>query len=107
MNPAPPLVSLAQVTKMTYLYILQGVHNKAIYIGATSDLRQRVKAHGYGWSRSTQRYLPIRLIYYEAFRDAQDAWNREKQLKQFGGGYRNLMRRLQGSLGVSTKGGAG
>ena len=50
----------------------------------------------------------MKLVYYEAFMDAQDAAQREKSLKQFGGSYRNLLKRVQRSrLGVLTHGGAG
>ena len=79
-----------------------------LYIGMTSNLRQRMKAHNDGQTRTTHRYAPMKLVYYEAFMDAQDALEREKTLKQFGASYRNLLKRIQSSrLGVLTGGGAG
>lgn len=74
----------------------------------SSDLRQRMKAHEERRSQASRQYGPLRLVYYEAFMDAQDAANREKELKQFGGSYRSLLRRIRRSrLGVLTLGGAG
>ena len=91
---------------MTYVYLLQNTKG-IVYIGATGDLRQRVKAHQAGLSRTTKRYLPMELIYYEAFRDARDAWKRENDLKQYGGAYRSLMKRIRFSAGVPVAGRAG
>ena len=50
----------------------------------------------------------MRLVYYEAFQDVEDAEERERVLKQFGGSYRELLRRMRRSrLAVLTPGGAG
>ena len=92
---------------MTYVYLLRSENKGVIYIGATGDLRQRVKAHQEGLCRTTKRYWPMELVYYEAFRDARDAWAREKELKQYGGGYRGLMKRLTHSAGGPAAGRAG
>ena len=94
---------------MTYAYILQSVQDKkTVYIGSTTDLRQRVKAHQGGGSRTMERYFPMRLVYYEAFKDAQEARDRDQGLKQFGGAYRHLMRRIKRNrLGVLIQAGAG
>ncbi len=94
---------------MTYVYVLQSIRDKKwLYVGVTSDLRRRMKAHLDGLSRTTRRYGPMRLVYYEAFQDAEDAEDREEVLKQFGGSYRELLRRIRRSrLVVLTHGGAG
>jgi putative endonuclease len=92
---------------MTYVYVLKSLRKGILYIGATGDLRQRVKAHQNGLSRTTKKYLPMELVYYEAFKDAQDAWFREKDLKQYSGSYRKLKERISASLGVLAKGRAG
>jgi putative endonuclease len=106
-DPALPAASLAQyVSLMTYVYLLRNAKG-VVYIGASGDLRQRVKAHQDGLCRTTKRYQPMELIYYEAFRDARDAWAREKDLKQYGGGYRSLMKRIGYSSGVPAAGRAG
>ena len=94
---------------MTYVYVLQSLRGKRrLYIGVTSDLRRRMKAHQDGLSRTTRRYRPLRLVYYEAFQDADDAREKEEILKRFGGSYRQLLRRIRRSrLVVLTQGGAG
>ena len=92
---------------MTYVYLLRSMYRGVISIGATGDLRQRVKAHNDGRCYTTRRYLPMDLIYYEAFGDARAAWAREKKLKQFGGSYRNLMKRIECGAGVPAAGRAG
>ena len=94
---------------MGYLYVLQSVREGSqLYSGTTSDLRRRVKAHEEGLSRTTRRTQPMRLVYYEAFRDPEDAKERETVLKQFGGSYRQLLRRIRRSrLVVLTSAGAG
>lgn len=52
-----------------------------IYIGYTEDLRQRIKDHNKGFSKSTKPYLPLEIIHYEAYRNEKDAKRREKYLK--------------------------
>jgi hypothetical protein len=49
----------------------------------------------------------MKLIYFEGFRDARDAWAREKDLKQYSGSYRALMRRIINSVGIPAEGRAG
>ena len=94
---------------MSYVYVLQSQRGEdPLYIGVTSDLRRRVKAHKEGLSRTTRRYGPVRLVYYEAYQDGEDARERERMLKQFGGSYRELLKRIRRSrLVVLTSGGAG
>ncbi|MBI3318886.1 MAG: GIY-YIG nuclease family protein [Candidatus Omnitrophica bacterium] len=94
---------------MKYVYVLQALRDRRmLYFGVTSDLRQRLKAHRDGLSRTTRRYLPMRLVYYEAFQDDQDAEEREVALKRFGSSYRSLLKRIRRSRPVVlTHGGAG
>src|SRR5882724_614375 len=104
-EPRPPRgLSGAEFFAMTYVYLLRSTEKGVIYIGATGDLRQRVKAHQDGLCRTTKKYWPMELIYYEAFRDARAAWARERNLKQYGGGYRALMNRIGCSAGVPAAG---
>ncbi|MFA6382789.1 MAG: GIY-YIG nuclease family protein, partial [Candidatus Buchananbacteria bacterium] len=62
-----------------YVYILESeLVDKELYIGYTNDLRKRLTQHNSGSSQSTKRYLPWKLIYYEACIDINDAKRREK-----------------------------
>jgi len=78
---------------MFYNYVLQSVKNN-IYIGYTTDLRARLKEHNHGRNKSTKRFMPWKLIYYEACLDEKDAKRRERYLKTTQG-QRLLKRRLK------------
>ncbi len=65
---------------MHYVYILLGRDNR-IYVGRTDNLKLRYQEHQAGKVWTTQRMLPIKLIFYEAFINKADAIRREKYLK--------------------------
>jgi len=67
---------------MYYVYALQSLKDKKwLYIGYSDDLRTRAKTHNEGKVKSTQFYRPLRLVYYEAYLDKNDAGKREYELK--------------------------
>jgi len=66
---------------MYYTYILQSNKDKQFYTGYTNDLKERLKLHNDGKVASTKNRLPVKLLYYEACLDQQDATHREKYLK--------------------------
>ncbi|OGY18004.1 MAG: hypothetical protein A2784_04915 [Candidatus Chisholmbacteria bacterium RIFCSPHIGHO2_01_FULL_48_12] len=67
---------------MRYVYILQSLKNKSwLYKGSTSDLRRRLFEHNSGKNFSTAPYIPLKLIYYEAYLLKSDAEARERYLK--------------------------
>jgi len=78
---------------MHYTYVLRSDADERFYIGATNDLRARVEAHERGRVRSTAYRRPLRLVYYEACVNADDAFRRERYLKSGRGG-RYLRQRL-------------
>jgi putative endonuclease len=80
-----------------YTYVLTGETNKKVYIGATSDLKTRIKLHNKGLVFSTKLWKPLRLIYFEACLNKGDAYRRERYLKS-GMGRRYLKNRLAGGL---------
>ena len=66
-----------------YIYIMTNKSNKVLYIGVTSQLRNRVfqhKANIYPGS-FTSRYQLHKLVYYEGFGHIEEAIEREKRLK--------------------------
>jgi putative endonuclease len=71
---------------MFYVYILQSEKNGELYKGYTSDLKRRLKEHNQGLNFSTKRYMPWKVIYYEACIEESDAKRREKYLKTTQGG---------------------
>ena len=79
---------------MFYVYILQSLKDKSLYIGYTSDLRKRIKEHNAGLSRATKPFRPYKLIFYEAFLNRIDAKHREEYLKS-GWGFRSIKKMLK------------
>jgi putative endonuclease len=69
------------VTTMFYVYILQSLKDKKLYIGFTSNLRKRLIDHNTGGTKSTKLRRPFRLIYYEAHLSKEDAKRRERYFK--------------------------
>jgi len=80
---------------MYYVYILQSLKDTRLYIGYTSDLKLRYKQHQNGEVESTKHRRPLRLMYYEAYKNKKLAEEREKKLKQFGVAYYELLKRLK------------
>ena len=80
---------------MFYVYCLRSEKEKEeLYFGFTSDLKNRLQEHNSGKNISTKRYLPWKLIYYEACLSKTDAHRREKYLKT-SMGRRMMKRRLK------------
>ncbi|MEA3358258.1 MAG: GIY-YIG nuclease family protein [Thermodesulfobacteriota bacterium] len=66
---------------MHYVYFLKDTNSEWIYIGYTSDLRRRLEEHKQGKTFTTKRFSSIELVYYEAFKSAEDAQERGKEIK--------------------------
>lgn len=67
--------------KSHYVYVLQSLSDKGLYIGFTSDLKDRLAKHSSGKVNSTRLRRPFQLIHYEYFINKNDAKAREKFLK--------------------------
>jgi putative endonuclease len=79
--------------------VLRSLKDKKFYIGYTNDLRERIKQHNDGISKSTTNRQPMELVYFEASRNIKDAMHREKYLKTTYG-HRYLKNRLKNDLNV-------
>lgn len=87
---------------MYYVYILKSVKfSDKIYIGYTSDLKRRFYQHNNGESTYTRKFIPWKLVFYEAYHSKIDATNREKQLKRFAKAWDKLKGRIRNSLDES------
>ena len=65
-----------------FVYILASGRNGTLYVGVTNSLSKRVWQHRHGeQSGFAHRYGVTRLVYFEEFRDVENAIAREKQLK--------------------------
>ena len=82
---------------MFYTYILQSESDNNFYTGFTIDLNSRLEKHNKGLVPSTFYRRPLRLIYYEACLNENDAIVREKYFKS-GFGRRFLNSRLKNYL---------
>jgi putative endonuclease len=78
---------------MFYVYVLHSASDHGLYIGYSTDLRRRLAEHRQGQAFATSFRRPWRLIYYEAYVEAEDALGRERYLKS-GGGRRFLKKQL-------------
>ena len=70
---------------MYYTYVLQSEKDGKFYTGFTSNLKLRFEQHNKGLLGTTRDRRPLRLIYYEACLDQDDATKREKYLKTYHG----------------------
>ncbi len=70
--------------KNYYVYILSSQKNSALYIGVTSDLIKRIWQHRQKLVKGfTEKYNINKLVYFEQFRDPENAIRREKRLKKY------------------------
>ena len=71
---------------MFYVYLLVSIaHPDQRYVGFTTDLKARVKAHNAGSSVHTAKYRPWKLVTYCAFDDERRAREFEYYLKSGSG----------------------
>ncbi|HEY1630655.1 MAG TPA: GIY-YIG nuclease family protein [Rhizomicrobium sp.] len=73
-----------KMPKAYYVYILASRRNGTLYIGVTGDLRKRVGQHREGLAPGFTKDHNVRLlVYYEEFRNIDDAIRRESRLKKY------------------------
>ncbi len=77
---------------MFYCYVLKDPQSDFIYIGYSSDLKERIKQH------QGSEHPGWRLVYYEAYLAEKDARQRERKLKQYGASLGHLKARIRNSL---------
>jgi len=85
---------------MYYVYLLQSLKNKSLYIGCTSNLKKRLMEHNSKKVYHTSKYAPWKFIYCEVFINKNDAYNREKSLKLHAQGLRRLKERLRNTFAL-------
>lgn len=66
-----------------YFYIMTTAYKNVLYCGATTDLYKRVQEHKNGVFKNsfTIKYNIDKLVYFESFTMAGDAFKRERQIK--------------------------
>ena len=83
-----------------YVYVLYSHKDKKFYTGYSGDLGNRLKEHKMGKVYSTRYRRPLELIYYEAYRNENDAQRRERYMKS-GKGKKYIKVRLRRFLKCS------
>ena len=86
--------------KTYYIYIITNFNNTTFYIGITNNLIRRIYEHKQelveGFSK---RYKLKKLVYFEEFSGAEEAINREKQLKNWHHDWKiNLIKKVNPEL---------
>lgn len=67
-----------------HVYILASKRNGTLYVGLTSDLRGRVRAHKQKLVQGfTKKYGVDRLVWYETHDSKDEALLREKRIKKW------------------------
>ena len=82
---------------MYFIYVLKSEIDNNLYVGYSKNLESRINQHNEGLVTSTKKRRPLRLIYYEACLNQQDATHREKYLKT-AWGKRYIKNRLKNYL---------
>jgi putative endonuclease len=82
---------------MYFIYILKSEFDNNFYVGYTHDIDQRLQDHENGHVASTRNRRPLKLVYFEACLNQQDATHREKYLKT-SWGKRYIKNRLKNYL---------
>ena len=78
--------------KKYYVYILTNFTKTVLYIGFTGDLEQRVVQHKAAEVPGfTKKYKTNILVYYEEFKDINEAKGREKALKKWKRGWKEKL----------------
>ena len=77
--------SITPKLRFYYTYVLESLKDKENYVGFATDLKKRIEAHKNGLVSSTKFRRPIRLIYFEACLNKEDALRRERFLKSSDG----------------------
>ena len=68
---------------MFSVYILKSKQNNSYYVGSCGDIMTRLVQHNNGQVKSTERYLPWKVIYQEMFKTLTEARKRERQIKSW------------------------
>ena len=83
---------------MFYTYIIKSLRDKKLYIGYTSNLKERLREHNSKLNKSTKSRIPFKIIYYESYVSRDDAVKREHNLKLRARALRQLKLRIKKSL---------
>lgn len=84
---------------MFFMYILKSLKDSKLYIDSTNNLPQRLKEHNAGHVTSTKSRAPLKLVYLEGYTVEEEARHREHNLKLRARALRQLLNRIEKSIG--------
>ena len=67
---------------MFFVYAIQSIPTKQIYIGQTKDIEERLRCHNSGYVKSAKARKPWVLLAFEEFEDRNKARWLERELKK-------------------------
>ena len=67
---------------MHYIYFLQSLKDKGLYIGRTNNLERRLDEHNTGTVSSTKSRRPFKLLGYEIARSENESVVMEREWKK-------------------------
>lgn len=68
---------------LAFIYMVRCKDN-SLYTGWTTNIERRVKEHNSGkGAKYTRARLPVKLVYYEKFKNKKEATKREYMIKKF------------------------
>jgi len=71
--------------EMYFVYVMKSKINGRLYKGITGNIEKRLKDHNSGKTRTTRKWKPYELVYFEAASDRATARKREKYFKTVSG----------------------
>ena len=77
-----------------YVYIVTNKNKSVLYVGVTNDLKSRLYYHANPETLSnhfSHKYKCMYLVYYEHFQDIEIAIQREKQIKRWRRGKKEVL----------------
>lgn len=66
---------------MHFVYVLKSLKDMGLYVGRTSDLKNRLIEHSKGRVESTKDRRPLKFVYGEICNNIKDSVHREIYLK--------------------------
>ena len=70
---------------MYFVCAIQSLSRNYIYVGLTSNLKDRIDRHNKGYEKTTKPYRPFILIFFEILNDRPSARKQEKYWKSASG----------------------
>ena len=70
---------------MFWVYAICSSQRNYIYVGMSSNIKDRIHRHNAGFERTTKPYKPFLLLYFEIWPTRPAARNREKFFKSGSG----------------------